>query len=130
MAHLEAGKSTWFDNDSLLTILRLNCLRVDKLGEACPDFIQTEDGEVSFSKFARYSLAGTNHRTESMDIIVSTVADTNACNVCADVAAEWNVVSAMYLMLFDVVAFTLQSPMCYARMTFHTLNETIRIRRN
>ena len=37
---------------------------------------------------------------------------------------NWNVVSAIYLMLFDVVAFTLQSPMCYARMTFHTLNET------
>ena len=39
VAHLEAGNSTWFENDSSLTTLRLNRLRVDKFGEACPDFI-------------------------------------------------------------------------------------------
>ena len=61
---------------------------------------QTEDGEVSFRKFAWYSLAGTNHRTESMDIILSTLADTNACNVCADFAAE---LECSFGYLFDVV---------------------------
>ena len=61
---------------------------------------QTEDGEVSFSKFAWYSLAGTIHRTESMDIIASTVADINACNVCVDFDAE---LECSFGYLFDVV---------------------------
>ena len=89
LAHSEAGKNlTRLDNNSLLTIHRLKQLKVDECSEVFPDLFQIEDCKVAPSKCAWYLMAGSTYRTQLMDIIVPTLAESNRCHVRADFDAE------------------------------------------